>query len=264
MEGASSEMVKVQLQTMGGRGLELMVESWRSIFDLKKQIARRWQVGVSHQRIIFGIDEPCDLESLSTVASRAIKDEGAPLAGVVILTKEALDVDFQKQVDILVEKLGAAESWVRGRAVIDLGNIVSVSEAELTYVCLAIQSLLRSSHCKRSCLEALVKVAHKGGSNVSAPVDVAAQCLHDKNELVRLSAVEAITKMAPRGDKATVDKMQRLLSKGQTHAKIGALLVLGEVAGKEHDGIFDLIGKYTEDKHDDVRMAASEALTSML
>merc|ERR1719491_823302 len=134
MEDASHDTIQVQLQTLGGRVLELTVEKQMNLADLKGYIADAWQVGPSHQRIIFGVDEPCDLETLRSVASNGLHKEGIPLTGLVILTQEALNIERAHLLDQLVQKLDSQETWVRGAAIRDLKSVVDVSTRELTYV----------------------------------------------------------------------------------------------------------------------------------
>jgi len=262
MENSTSDAIKVQLQSIGGRELELEVDSQMTVLELKKKVQEKWTVGVNHQRLVFGMQEPLDLESLRSVASHMGHMEG-PLAGYVLMTQKAMDVDRRKNLDAIVEKLCSEKSWVRSNAVCDLAKSVDVCDGELDYVILSIRRLVvkEGDSSKRSCLEALAKMSPQG--NLLA-IDAAALCLVCRAELVRLFAVETLAQLVVRGHEATRWKMQYLLRSRQNGTKIAALLVLGEVVNKDDANGFALISKYTEDADADIRMAASEAVTAML
>lgn len=258
----AASSIQIIFQTLGGRPLEVSVPKESLVLDLKRCVCDAWHIEPGHQKLAVGSEVLLDFDIVESPC------EGGALYITVITTQELLPSDRVSNVSALVGKMVSDDSRVRRNAISNLVHVVdATNQRELVYFVSEVESQVfrgRSAAAKRAGLDAIVKVSPKGHS---ASISAAAQNLEDPDELVRLTAVEAVAALTHRGHEPTIYVAKRLSRSRFASIKVVGILVLGDVV-EEHSPVgrevMHLFEKFSEHSDQAVREAASHAVSSIL
>jgi len=237
-----------------------------SIEDLKAHVATHWAVPVNHQKLVIGSNVVNGFEPINKFVCNGTCSASLPLDVTVITTKEPLSIDKRDKLQKLSLQFSTGDSFARQAAMSLLKREVDVaSEAQVDFFVNAMegQALHKDASVtlKRASLQAISHISPKGHAR---SIQVALHLLEERNDFVRLTAVETIGTIARRGDGWCIGAARRLLRSSNSMSIVAGLMVLGEVAEEETRGIMDLLTKFSGHKDEVVREAASEAVLAII
>lgn len=226
------------------------------------EIEKQWEVPVSCQKLVAGAQQLMCYDTVEFISGTLVGSTDTLLL-TLVTTQQPIDASKQLTFKRLVEGLESPHKSRRDSALeLICRNMEenNAREAETIIALLMTHLSSQSPTTRVVAVGALARISPRGNK---VGLQAAVRFLKDSCELVRMSAAEAIGRMAPVGHKDTIDTLRSLL-RHQDPVKVSALTALSALVRNYEDRpLLGELTKLTDHSDESVRAAAYEAAGAM-